>query len=368
MAYYQGYVGYSTINLSVGRAVARSQLLALDSRQVNAPTLPALPVLLPGRISDLTRYPIYQPQYAASVYQRSQIIPARVVDQYIVTSAHIYQRFDTDDLPALLFRIEPVTDRVVNFVPPMLVDAATGQQVTNSRGDQLRFFSFLPRYISTQVSGALLEYWTRLDYNLEYNDIRMRIEPGAGVPVPTNNTLNMRRERFRERTGQNCWQVSRARPARTEIEFLNNLTSLQVCLNTTMKVDLQNNRFLKPVYNDPGCTNIVGYVDAGVPLDFFLQDSAVPVPSRRMLACIYLRQRLQDLAVALGVGLNMGPVNWQSLANRDLPWWWTGGPNAPQAGRRIVELPGGVSHEEALMNNFGMLRPVISRRQRTRNA
>lgn len=107
----------------------------------------------------------------------------------------------------------------------------------NADGTPLRNFTFLPRYISVQVPGWLLEYWSRTDPRLTYRDIIARM---VGEPdnLPTENTLNMRREReARGPLGLSCWANSRSKITRAELRRVEGWTIDQIWHNTTMDIE-----------------------------------------------------------------------------------------------------------------------------------
>lgn len=168
--------------------------------------------------------------------------------------------------------------------------------MTTSQGNTVRYFALLPRYIAHDVSGALVEFWFRLDHRLKMNDILDRMEPHAGSPHPTANLLNMRRGRFREDIKVLASSASRPLPTRKDIDIIGKLNQLQVCFNTSMKVDLDAGRFWKPSFPGPrykaetGRKHELKYIDARLPLDHFLQDLITTIPTRRMIGFLLLRR------------------------------------------------------------------------------
>ncbi|KAL1984448.1 hypothetical protein VTN96DRAFT_9142 [Rasamsonia emersonii] len=91
-----------------------------------------------------------------------------------------HSRFSAARLPPILFRLDPPSQpKQTGHIFPL---REGGKIVTNADGTPLRNFSFLPRYISVQVPGWLLEYWSRTDPRLTYKDIiaRMPLEDHAG--------------------------------------------------------------------------------------------------------------------------------------------------------------------------------------------
>lgn len=302
------------------------------------------PAVIPHPIQ---RTPIQYPPYKLGYRQGDAAVlvpsilanPPLVQDQYMHMSWHTYHMFDASDLPALLFRIEPIRCPYRDVTVPVLLDAGTGLPVVNHAGKQLQYFSFLPRYIANDVSGALLEFWFRLDSRLEMNDVRDRMLPDSTNSVPKLNALSMKRTRWRDNCSMLAWRDCRTWPVRGDLIRVGRLSMPQVCFNTTMIVDWANQQFLKPVYDDIACrpSNIIGYVDAGLSLDFFAQGVVTTIPTRRMYAILTLRWRLQELAVAAGRGNNAN--DYLTLDNADEPIWWND------------RMSGGNQNDERLYSN-----------------
>lgn len=313
--------------------------------------------------------------------------PAPRLDQHQHTSSHMYDReFSSSDLPNIMFRLEPYRDNFtmltqnghdVKEIPVPMLCYPNGAQVVTRRGAKLRYFKFLPRYISNKIDGALLDFWSRLDPRLEMNDIVMRMEsePGGwrGLPNqknPKRNKLRMRRDRtFKVVVKLGHWGDSRLFPSRAQATLVDDLDPYQICLNTTMVVDLENGRLLKPVYDDIHCERLRCYRDSGLPMDYFLrnvEDSAIP--SLRMLATISLRERLQQLAIAMGLGTEVRAYRY--LQTRDEPPWWNDKEKdtVQGDGRRIDEIDA-LSHKEWIRVVYGTdTRGSWKERQNTRGA
>ncbi|KAK5329510.1 hypothetical protein LTR70_000659 [Exophiala xenobiotica] len=315
---------------SVDRQLVRAQELVtqfpVNSRRVTVPVRPQPNII---QVQNRVLHPPYQLGYApgSTVLSLPSRLanPAPVLNQHMHTSAHTHSRFTERDLPSILFRLEPPRDtfRIGNNDMPVPILYEHGvnynRPVVTNRGATLRYFSFLPRYIQSDVSGALLEYWFRLDYRLEMNDILMRIEtPPSGMV--TSNTMNMRRNRFRHNIGVNAWMDCRSFPPRNDVDIVHQLTERQICLNTCMELEAVG--FLKPSFNDIGCapSSRVGYVPALIVRDYFLTNLVSSIPTRRMVATMALLKEAQDLAVDLGHGT--AHDNYRLLAERDAPPWW----------------------------------------------
>lgn len=373
-------VNHESQPVSVDRQLERAQDLVtqfpVNSRRVTAPTR-AQPNII--QIQNRVQHPPYQRGYAPGTMTVSlpstQANPAPGLNQHQHTSHHIHWRFTERDLPSLLFRLEPPRDtfRIGNNDMPVPILYEYGpnynRPVVTNRGATLRYFSFLPRYIQSDVSGALLEYWFRLDYRLEMNDILMRIEtPPSGMV--TSNTMNMRRNRFRGNIGVNAWMDCRSFPPRHDVNIVRQLTEHQICLNTCMELDGVG--FLKPSFSDISCqpSSRVGYLPALIPRDYFLRNLVSSIPTRRMVATMSLLKEAQDLAVALGHSTTCD--NYRLLAERDAPPWWNDrrqGIGQVQ-GRRIARLglPGEpLTWEEWMVDQVGPKMAVgIAKRAKTR--
>lgn len=334
-------------------------------------------IVVPGTpfTSTLVQPParIYYPAYDLGYVPGSLIFyapmhianPPPIPEQFKYTSQHVYGDFSVVDLPDILFRLEAPPDRFndpenpdQDLPVPLLYDAATRQPITNSQGDGLRYFAFLPRYIAKDTPGCMLEFWFRLDFRLEMNDVRMRIErDGAGV-IPSGNTLNMRRIRFRENLKAYAWGASRIWPVEGELKVLDDLTAHQICLNTSMEIDTRSLRLLKPTFDplDVKCAAPLGYFPSGLKMDKFLADPSGPIPSQRMMSRMLLRRRLQTLVSIMRPGAaGISRLAWRSLDARDAPGWWTRGNKTADGSpknRKIREIDN-LTHKEYLEQEIG---------------
>lgn len=348
--------GYSNPNNNVASQIARGSSLLMNANGIQPTPAEQLNIVVPPTMMFYQPYTLgYTPGTTAIHLPGNTANPPPAADQYNHTSPHTYSQFTPTDLPPILFRLEHKQDTFIDpttgeDIPvPALCDAATRRQIVTSRGDRLRYFSFLPRFIATDVPGAQLEFWFRLDYRLEMNDIRMRMERNPAGALPRNNTLNMRRVRFRNNIGADTWASSRSWPVQAEVYLLDNLTGMNICLNTTMKVDVANNRFLKPTFHadDTNCRGPpIGYFDTGLPMNYFLANKCSAIPSRRMFARICLKIRLQRLKMAITPGpAGRTPEAYHNLGRDDDPPWWhdnhrNAAARADQNGRVIYELDG----------------------------
>ncbi|KAK4938559.1 hypothetical protein LTR10_020990 [Elasticomyces elasticus] len=288
-------------------------------------------------------FPAYRLGYnaAANVTRVNQIIPPPPADRQGLP--HPYDMLAEDNLHPALFQIEPIPNTLANVQIPLLVNQQTGQVETNSTGRAIRYFWHMPRWVAIDVSGMLMELWLRLDPRVEMRDILDRINTGNRA-MPGPNVFNMRRNRFRLSINVPSQNTGRQMPSAVEVEMLGLLTSQQILLNTSMLVDLHNNRLLQPVLANDRST--LGYVDAHLPIDHFLVafPMPIPIPSNRQLITLQLRHRLQTLAMLRGLG--NGAHAYQTLPINLQPGWWN---ERRQGGNvrvdRIVDIDN-LTHEE----------------------
>ena len=241
-----------------------------------------------------------------------------------------HSNYDETNLPPLLFRIDPPPQVVRPAVDVLVED---GHAVKDDEGLPIKNFSFLPRYISMNPPGWLLEYWMRSDTRLTYKDIKARMT----APVaerPKDNALNMRRERdARGPLALSCWTTRRGQISRVEVERVERWNPDQIRRNTTMTI----------VYKDgmPDCLKAktlgspsaaeIDRVSAGLPpttqphyyplitfLDVCDQDGYYQLhkPSDRVLKTVELFENLSNKALKLGIR------SWHSLPQEYLPTSW----------------------------------------------
>jgi hypothetical protein len=278
------------------------------------------------------------------------------------SSTHDYQALSEQNLHPLLFQIEP-DPQVYGYGPvPLLFDAQTNQPVFGRDPTrQLRFFSFLPRWINVNIHGELMELWFRLDPRLQLSDIGDRINVPTTQKIPNLNSFNMRRIRFRSLIGVPPFLPGRNKPVKGDVEWIGLMAKQQILLNTAMMIDLVNERLLKPIIRSG---QIASYVDTGLPLDYFITGFPRPIniPSDRQLVILRLRRRLQHLATLQGLG-NL-TTNYLQLVDADLPSWWVRRGPPPRA---INEIDG-ATHDrfvDDLVRQFpgtartGVQRPVM---------
>ncbi|THC97285.1 hypothetical protein EYZ11_003233 [Aspergillus tanneri] len=255
------------------------------------------------------------------------------------TCHHPYHsQYSESNLPPLLFRMDQPLNTQLGVLSNLIEN---GQEVTDHEGSAIRDFPFLPRYISSQPPTWLLEYWMRTDYRLTYRDIKARMTTPEDQK-PTENALNMRREReVRAPLSLSCWTARRGRAnriSRIDIERVEFWTIDQVKFNTTMEIEYrQTETELYPVPFRLRAKSLASAPVATVyyPLDTFLEGDGSHAPSSRITVALDIFYELSERALARGMD------SWRQLPAHDIPVSWkpysdTGRPSA-QAGV-IVDL------------------------------
>ncbi|KAL1956262.1 hypothetical protein VTO42DRAFT_7522 [Malbranchea cinnamomea] len=232
------------------------------------------------------------------------------------TCHHPYHsQYSNNNLPPLLFQLDP-PDHTASGDIGFLIE--NGEWILDSEGRPVRDFPFLPRHIAVRPPAWLLEYWMRTDSRLTYRDIKARMI-GSHANLPSDNVLNMRREReARLPLGLSCWTSRRGGITKAEVERVEKLTDDQIAYNTTMIVEYTANpdgSGKKPV-----CLRSKSIKSSSFkrfPLTTFLNsDTELHTPSSRLTATIDLLQELQSTATTLGI------ENWRNLPAELLPAAW----------------------------------------------
>ncbi|KIW26781.1 uncharacterized protein PV07_06589 [Cladophialophora immunda] len=338
--------------------LAQSQLS--KSLSVNAPGVVAPgPNTIPTTMSNpppQQPFPDYALGYdpTADVKSITQAVPPRPPNGQ--HSAHPFHMLSETNLHPILFQLQPYPSTLNGVVVPLLVNQATNQIELDNKGRHLRYFSHLPRWIAHNVSGMFMELWLRLDPRVEVSDIMARVHLPPGTKMPQVNTFNMRRLRFREYLQAPPFSASRQYPTAMEVDLMAKKTREQLLLNTCMTVDVPNNRLLKPVLNND--KSVAGFVDSGLPIDYFLGGYAmpVPIPSDHQMVVLELRKRMQTLALRRGLG--NGPEDYRQVPTALDPAWWLKG----QARDVIISDVDNKTHDqwiaEMLEQYPGVTRPV----------
>jgi hypothetical protein len=234
------------------------------------------------------------------------------------------------DLPDILFYIQPPISEYEGVKVENLIEDGKPVASDATDGHIIRQFEILPRNISLDVPGWLVEAWRRLDTRIGYQDIldRQYADPNLGLKKHTKNALqnHCRREC---RKVLNTWVEygRRDEPHRTEVEAIEGLSYENIQLNTTLKRShMFSNRLVKVrlerrvedglYYAIPREVTIENWRDTTLPLDHFLQDSQAleMTPSMHAAWGVYLL--LMERAAVHGHG------HWSKLDRSCLPVTW----------------------------------------------
>ncbi|KAK5553150.1 hypothetical protein LTR46_008863 [Exophiala xenobiotica] len=150
--------------------------------------------------------------------------------------------WNEDNLPDILFYLVPPKNINSTQTPQNIT--VFGKPLLDHGGRPIRDFDVLPRRISVNVDGWLLETWRRLDSRITYNDIRDRMVPdaaygnGIGLVVPSNNSLqnHCRRDCRALLNNWTDWDKRGGETTRTDVETIEKLTSYNVACNTVLDV------------------------------------------------------------------------------------------------------------------------------------
>lgn len=234
------------------------------------------------------------------------------------------------DLPDILFYIQPPTSQYEGVKVEDLIE--DGEPVVSDApdGHNIRHFEILPRNISLDVPGWLVEAWRRIDTRIGYQDIldRQYADPKLGLKKHSKNALqnHCRREC---RKVLNTWVEygRRDEPHRTDVESIEVLSHENVRLNTTLKPSLLfHNRLAKVrlqrkvedglYYAAPLEVTLGNWKETTLPLDHFLQDSQPREMTPKMHAAWEMYLILMERAAV------HGHEHWSKLQRSCLPITW----------------------------------------------
>ena len=153
------------------------------------------------------------------------------------------EQYEENFPPAILGMLDPPASRQrkVNG-KRQLLDAA-GQPIFHPNGRPVNDLPSLPRDIETVPNRnfpppLMVEFWTRMDPDVEYEDINARLPPTMGLwthmtPSP-GNALNMARMRLRRIMGGRSWARGDSQRSRNQVcEVVSRLSKTQIDFNTT---------------------------------------------------------------------------------------------------------------------------------------
>jgi hypothetical protein len=234
------------------------------------------------------------------------------------------------DLPDILFYIQPPPSRYDGVKVEDLIEDGAPVASDAPDGHNIRQFEILPRNISLDVPGWLVEAWRRLDTRIGYQDIldRQYADLSLGLKKHTKNALqnHCRREC---RKVLNTWVEygRRDEPHRTEVEAIEGMSYENIQLNTTLKRSgLFNNRLVRVrlerrvedglYYAIPHEVTVENWKETTLPIDHFLRDSQPMEMTQSMRAAWEMYLILMERATVHGY------CHWSKLERSCLPVTW----------------------------------------------
>ncbi|EXJ93122.1 hypothetical protein A1O3_01679 [Capronia epimyces CBS 606.96] len=239
-----------------------------------------------------------------------------------------------ENLPEVLLYLEPPPSRYSGIKVEPLLD--NGVPVLGDGGTPLRALEVLPRHISVDVEGWLVETWRRIDSRIRYSDIldRMVADPtfgGIGLKKPSPNILQNNCGRGCRKL-LNTWtgHINREEPHRTEVEAIEELTSHHLTYNTVLDVsELFPTRLVKvklvqrvdysPLHVEKYEVSVTNWQHTTLPLDHFIRGAGPRVNNgmdNAKLTAWELLLVLQERA------RNHDLQHWSKLPNSCLPVTW----------------------------------------------
>ncbi len=235
-----------------------------------------------------------------------------------------------NNLPEILFYIElPASIYEGLEKNPLLED---GKPVMSDGREprHIRDFEVLPRNISLDVPGWLVEAWRHLDTRISYRDIldRQQEDPDLGLVKHSKNALqnHCRREC---RKVLNSWVEygRRDEPHRTEVEAIEGLTYENIVHNTTLnrcnampdrlvKVRLERRHDDGLYYAVPLEVTSTNRLETTLPLDHFLHGGEAGEMTQSMSKAWEMYLILTERAEVHGLD------HWSKLPRMCLPVSW----------------------------------------------
>ena len=241
-----------------------------------------------------------------------------------------------DNLPDILFYIKPPKSEYEGQAVGLLKE--NGEVVKVGKQQKpLRDFPILPRHISLEVPGWLIEAWRRIDPRITYPDIldRQTADHKLGLKKLEKNALqNHCRRECRMVLGMWTNYERREVPHRTDVEAIESLSYQNIMLNTILNVCPGRQDRLTKVrltrrsqdgcgkyYAEPCEVNATNLYETTFPIDHFVLKSAVPTEGLHtmdssMMAAWELSLILQERARVHNVS------HWRKLADCCRPVSW----------------------------------------------
>ncbi|KAF7514381.1 hypothetical protein GJ744_000151 [Endocarpon pusillum] len=147
-------------------------------------------------------------------------------------------KWSLENLPEILFYLKVPKSQYEGQPVELLKEDGKVVKVGED-GKPLRAFPVLPRHISVDVEGWMVEAWRRLDPRITYADIldRQTADPERELSKPRQNTLSNRCNReCRKVLGNWTNYDKRDIPHRTDVEAIEKFSYQNILLNTILDV------------------------------------------------------------------------------------------------------------------------------------
>ena len=278
------------------------------------------------------------------VYNFSQPIDGAKPENMALTTSSFpnSDEWSLENLPEILFYLK-LPKSEYEGQPIELLEENGKVVKVGKDGKPLRAFPILPRHISVEVEGWMVEAWRRLDPRITYADIldRQTEDPERGIVKLDKNALSNRCTReCRKVLGHWTSYDKRDIPHRTDVEAIEKLSYQNILLNTILDVCPGRQDRLNRVcmvrksgddwgklYAKPCEFDATDLHEKTFPLDHFILKSEVPLDGLHsmddtMLAAWELSLILQERARL------HNQYSWATLPDRCKPVSWydrTGG-------------------------------------------
>ena len=241
--------------------------------------------------------------------------------------------WSSEKLPEILFFLQPPVSRYIN--KPIRFLSQTGKPVlakdANKKGAHpIKDFDILPRHISLDVPGWLIEAWRRTDFRIGYQDIIDRQESDD-----TLSLTKLKKNALQNHTRRECRKIlnswveygRRNEPHRTEVEAIEHLSYENIVNNTTLNVCRNFPNRLKKVrlvkkhedgiwYAEPFVVTRENYLETTLPLNHFQHKDYEKEMTPAMEAAFEMYLILMERAKLHGLD------HWSKLQKQCLPVSW----------------------------------------------
>lgn len=213
------------------------------------------------------------------------------VEAFRTSSFPNSDKWSKDDLPEILLYLKPPKSKYAGQPVGLLKEDGKVVKV-GGHGKPLRDFPILPRHISVDVEGWLVEAWRRIDPRITYPDIldRQTEDLDKGIKKLDKNALQNRcRRECRTVLGNWTSYERRDDPHRADVEAIEKLSYQNIMLNTVLDVcPVRQDRLTKvrittrskdgngKLVAEPCEVNAMNLYETTFPIDHFVLKSEVP--------------------------------------------------------------------------------------------